>query len=97
MLIRIVKMEFKKEEIGSFKRLFSSNKEKIRAQPGCHGLKLLEEQNGSGTFFTYSLWESEDHLNNYRNSDLFREVWKNTKAMFADRAKAWSCKEEASL
>ena len=97
MMTRIVKMEFKKEEIGSFKRLFSNNKEKIRAQPGCLGLKLLEEQSGSGTFFTYSLWESEDHLNAYRHSDLFKEVWKNTKALFADKAMAWSCDEMASL
>ncbi len=97
MMTRIVKMEFKNEEIGSFKQLFSSNKEKIRAQPGCHGLKLLEEQSDSGTFFTYSLWESEDHLNAYRNSDLFAQVWKNTRALFADKAKAWSCNEIASL
>jgi len=90
-------MEFKKEEIGSFKRLFSKNKEKIRAQPGCQGLKLLESQDGLGTFFTYSLWESEDHLNAYRHSDLFKEVWKNTKALFADKAMAWSCDEMASL
>lgn len=97
MMTRIVKMKFKKEEIGSFKRLFSINKENIRAQPGCHGLKLLEGQEGLGTFFTYSLWESEDHLNAYRHSELFKEVWKNTKALFAEKAMAWSCDEIASL
>ena len=47
-------------------------------------------------FFTYSYWNSENDLNEYRNSELFAKVWAETKPMFAEKAQAWSvaCKVE---
>jgi heme-degrading monooxygenase HmoA len=43
--------------------------------------------------FTYSQWESEAHLNNYRASDLFAVTWRDTKAKFAHKAEAWSVEQ----
>ncbi len=97
MLIRIVKMSFKTEEIESFLRLFHQNKHHIRGFDGCQHLELYQDQNNDQLFFTYSFWESEKHLNEYRNSDLFAEVWKNTKSKFNDRPQAWSVNQLVKL
>jgi heme-degrading monooxygenase HmoA len=40
--------------------------------------------------FTFSIWDSEAALENYRQSDLFRDTWAKTKALFAEKAEAWS-------
>ena len=78
MIKRIVKMEFKPEEVDNFKRLFDTNKTKIRNFKGCTHLELWQDVNTPEVFMTYSFWESEDHLNGYRSSELFKEVWSQT-------------------
>ena len=90
MFTRIVKMEFKPEEISLFQSNFKKIKEKIRAFPGCTFLELYQDKNNATIFFTYSKWENESDLENYRNSDLFKTVWATTKPMFRLKAQAWS-------
>jgi heme-degrading monooxygenase HmoA len=46
--------------------------------------------NNPNIFFTYSFWQSQNDLEKYRNSALFKEVWSKTKKMFAEKAQAWS-------
>lgn len=93
MIKRIVKMKFKKEYIHDFKNIFSTNQTKILASKGCEHVELLQDINDPQLFFTFSLWQSEAHLNEYRNSDLFKQVWQNTKAKFETKAEAWSLKQ----
>lgn len=93
MIVRIVKMQFKPEEIQNFVEHFESIREKVRFQPGCHKVKLLQDFNNPGVFFTYSHWESEEDLNNYRNTEFFKEVWLATKKMFDAKPEAWSVHE----
>ena len=83
-------MEFKVEEIENFKTLFDENKEKIRHFEGCKHLELWQDVNNKSIFMTYSYWASEEDLNNYRHSDLFKHVWSATKVKFCDRPLAWS-------
>ncbi len=90
MIKRIVKMEFKPENIEQFKMLFDRQKEKIRAFEGCEHLELWQDVKNKSTFMTYSYWKSEQDLENYRHSELFKNVWANTKILFSDRPKAWS-------
>jgi heme-degrading monooxygenase HmoA len=91
MIVRIVKMEFKKEHVSDFKNLFDNKKEKIRAFPGCQYLELLQGTDAKETIFmTYSHWKSPEDLENYRYSDLFKETWAETKAMFSKKAEAIS-------
>jgi len=98
MLVRIVKMEFKPEEVANFIQLFEERKEKIRSFPGCNYLELLQGTDANTTvFMTYSYWDSEDDLNNYRYSDYFAETWKLTKAMFSKRAEALSTQKLYTL
>jgi quinol monooxygenase YgiN len=83
-------MQFEPETVEDFQNLFQQHKEKIRHFEGCRRLELYQDQNNSTIFFTYSYWESETHLNSYRHSALFAEVWKATKAGFSKKAEAWS-------
>ena len=90
MFTRIVKMEFEEENTSSFLSNFEMVKEKIRSFPGCTFLELYQDKNNSTIFFTYSKWENESDLENYRKSDLFKNVWATTKPMFRSKAQAWS-------
>lgn len=90
MFTRIVKMKFRAEEVPGFLANFEVIKEKIRNFPGCLFLELYQDKKDNTIFFTYSRWEKEDDLENYRTSPLFREVWSQTKPLFEERAQAWS-------
>lgn len=90
MFTRIVKMEFQTNKIPEFLATFNAVKERIRNFPGCSFLELYNDKNNETIFFTYSRWNGETDLENYRQSDLFKEVWSATKPMFQNKAEAWS-------
>ncbi|CAM4306283.1 putative quinol monooxygenase [Gillisia limnaea] len=90
MFIRIVKMGFNPENIDAFLENFEANKAKIRNFEGCQFLELYRDKNNTNQFFTYSYWEDEEALENYRNSNLFKGLWANTKLYFNQKPEAWS-------
>ncbi len=96
MIKRIVKLHIKPEEQETFKDLFLKSKSIILTFD-CYHVECLQAIDEPSTFFTYSHWKSVEALNTYRHSDEFDNIWKNTKALFGDRAKAWSTQEVVSL
>ena len=90
MFVRIVKMSFQPEKVNEFLLNFEKVKNKIRAFDGCELLELYRDKTETNIFFTYSYWQTEEDLENYRTSDLFKNVWKATKTLFNDRPEAWS-------
>lgn len=90
MLIRIVRMTFEPDKTEEFLEIFRDSKDRIRAFEGCQHVELLQDLHQPHIYSTYSLWNSEAHLNNYRDSELFGQVWPATKALFADKPQAWS-------
>jgi heme-degrading monooxygenase HmoA len=98
MIVRIVKMEFKEHCIDKFIALFESKKEMIRNYAGCRHLELLQGDGPQKTvFYTYSYWDSEEALNNYRYSDLFASTWDATKILFSKKAEAITLNKLYSL
>lgn len=97
MLVRIVKMGFHPEHIETFLTNFHVKKEYIRNSSGCRLLELYRGQQDATIFFTYSYWDSEEDLENYRNSDLFKNVWAETKVLFNAKPEAWSVDKVVSL
>ncbi len=97
MIKRIVKLTFKNEFVETFLRIFDLSKNKIRAFEGCNHLELWRQTSDSGVFFTYSYWDSEESLNNYRNSELFKKTWAKTKVLFDDKPQAWSVEVKDKL
>ena len=97
MFVRIVKMSFQPEKIEEFLNNFNTKKEFIRNSPGCRLLELYRDKTHPNIFFTYSYWDTEQDLENYRNSDLFKGVWAQTKVLFNDKPLAWSVDKVDSL
>jgi heme oxygenase (mycobilin-producing) len=93
MLFRIVKMEFEQTKVDTFLNLFHASRDKIANFDGCSGVKLLNSIDTPTIYFTYSTWQSEQHLENYRNSELFKQVWAKTKILFSNKPEAWSLQE----
>ncbi len=93
MITRIVRMHIRPGESEAFLDIFNASKHQIRQFDGCQHLTLYNEAGLPDVFFTYSVWTSTEHLDAYRNSELFRTTWANTKALFADEAAAWSIEE----
>ncbi len=90
-------MSFDENNIEEFLSNFHQNKEKIRNFEGCQFLELYRDKENENIFFTYSYWNSEEDLNIYRNSDLFKSVWAKTKTLFNDIPQAWSVDKIVSL
>lgn len=89
-ILRIVRLTFDKTTSAEFLEIFHSTKNLIRSSEGCLYLRLMQDLQNSCVFYTYSKWVSEEALEAYRNSALFKDVWSRTKILFADKPLAYS-------
>lgn len=83
-------MTFQPDKLADFHTIFDRSKVHIRAFPGNYHLELLRDPENPAVRMTYSLWESADALEAYRQSELFRVTWAATKVLFAEKAVAFS-------
>jgi hypothetical protein len=90
-------MHFLPGKENEFMEVFESSKEKIRAFEGCAYLELFRDTANPSIFFTHSRWISENRLEAYRQSELFRITWAKTKILFAEKAEAWSLQSQIIL
>jgi len=97
MFVRIVKMSFNPLKIDEFLESFETKKVHIRNFEGCQFLELYRDKHNTNVFFTYSFWDTETDLENYRHSELFKDVWAHTKPLFNDKPEAWSVDKITSL
>jgi quinol monooxygenase YgiN len=93
MIKRIVKMSFDPARVNEFKAVYRQNWTKIKSFEGCEHVELLQAETEKNIFFTFSIWLSEEHLDLYRNSDLFKTIWASTKILFNDKPHAWTVME----
>ncbi len=97
MIVRVVKLTIDPERVNDFQQMFEKKKEKIRNFPGCKRLELLRDRTENNIFFTYSFWNLETDLENYRKSEMFAETWEYTKSLFSGKPEAWSLDQKAVL
>ncbi len=84
-------MTFREEAVQSFiTEVFEQSKRSIRAFEGCRHMELLRHKTRPNVLFTLSIWEDESALEAYRASALFADTWAKTKALFAEKAEAWT-------
>jgi len=93
MLIRTVRMVFQMDKVDEFLQNFNQYKFSIRNFPGCHHLELWQDENHKNIFTTYSFWTDENSLDQYRDSELFKSVWRITKPLFSEKPMAFSQKK----
>ena len=53
-------------------------------------MDLKRDPKDTTVLYTYRLWESDEHIQTYRKSELFGSVWPRTKALFAGKPEAFS-------
>ena len=90
MVIRIVKMTFLESNIDDFKEFVKTVENTIRNFEGCEHLDILQDLHNRNIFFSYSMWKSEEDLDNYRKSGFFNATWAKVRKWFGDRPRAWS-------
>jgi len=93
MITRLVKLTLNPLKTSKFISLFEASQEKIKSYAGCRLLKFYKDVNNPFIYFTYSEWDSEADLENYRNSEVFLSIWKEAKTCFSAPAEAWSISE----
>jgi len=97
MITRIVKLKFKPGKGTFFFEAFNDVKEKIRGFEGNLYLEAMSTSDDPDLVFTYSKWQSEEHLNIYRKSEVFGAVWPKLKAEFAGKPEAWTVESKFIL
>ena len=90
MITRIVKMEFKYDQVDLFLEKFSRHAEKMKTVTGQVSLQIVKDLKESNILFTISEWHSEEDLNIYRSSFLFKQIWSEVKPLFCAKAQAWT-------
>lgn len=90
MITRIVKLEFEADKIELFLAYFDTIKNVVNTYPGCIGMKLYQDVKDKNIVFTYSHWEAETDLENYRVSEKFGTIWSTIKPWFGNKPEAWT-------
>lgn len=83
-------MTFEPDKVDDFIGVWNEMKVKIAAFDGCNKVELFRDLDQNNIFFTYSVWDSDDDLQNYRKSELFGDLWPRAKVLFGDKPEAWS-------
>jgi heme oxygenase (mycobilin-producing) len=89
-------MTFDPSKTEEFISIFRDNWQYIKGFEGCSHVELLQDKKDPSVFFTYSFWESEEALDNYRNSELFGRVWGATKKLLRKRGQLTQSSFKAS-
>ena len=97
MITRIVRMSFIPEKKDDFLEIFHGAKNQIRAMKGCQYLSLHRDYHHINVYYTLSKWDSQEALDQYRHSELFKTTWEATKKCFHEKAQAYSLKKEVEL
>jgi quinol monooxygenase YgiN len=93
MIVRIVRFHFTEEGVLVFNELFKKHRMAMASFDGCLSLELFNETNQPLAFATISKWKSEQHLEAYRKSELFKTIWQKIKPYFSEKAQAFSLSE----
>ncbi|MDG1429351.1 MAG: antibiotic biosynthesis monooxygenase [Crocinitomicaceae bacterium] len=89
-MTRIVQLEFDEAKIEEFISFFDTINDKVNNFPGCKGMKLYQDIKKPSIVLTYSHWDDESDLENYRNSETFKSIWSKIKPWFCEKPQAWS-------
>lgn len=93
MIVRIVRMHFKAENVEAFLKIFNGSRNAISSVEGCTHLELLQDADHPESFATISHWKDIRYLQQYRESELFKKVWSQVKVLFSKPAKAFTLKK----
>ena len=92
MIKRFVKLSVDPAKLAEFKANFAIAKPQILSVSGCRHLELLQVTDEPNLFFTFSIWDSEHHLEEYKNTTIYFRAWETVKPLLNAEPLAWSTK-----
>ena len=90
MITRLVKLSIHPDSASTFEAIFYRTKALIENFEGCQQTNLFKVSGRESQYFTISYWSSKESLENYRASELFKNVWSTVKPLFSSKAEAWT-------
>jgi heme oxygenase (mycobilin-producing) len=89
-IIRIVRLSFEPAHVDAFLAIYQEKKSAILAFEGCRHLQLKRDYDCPNVYYTYSYWDSNLNLENYRASEFFGQTWSQTKILFNNKPQAFT-------
>ncbi len=93
MIVRIVSLKCKPEDVDAFRLLLRQFMPRVLSAPGCLSLRIVGDVDKPTSFYTISAWRSVEDLDAYRNSPLFGDIWPRVRGMLRERAWASTCED----
>ena len=94
MIKRVVRLTLKDDaSINAFQEIYRSRNPFTKGVKGCREVKVLKDVDHDDVYYTFSIWDSNEDLEAYRQSNYFAETWPMVKAQLAKRAEAFSMTE----
>ena len=94
MIRRLVRLEFTPGGADKFlTEILPHQKHFTRNFKGCTHLEVWRAIYEPDIVYSFSIWNSEEVLNLYRNSDKFKSFWSKAKTLFSQPAQAVSLQQ----
>ena len=94
MIKRVVRLTVKDAAAKeAFQEIYRSRNPYKNGVKGCQDVKVMKDVNEDNVYYTVSLWDRNEDLEAYRQSDYFAETWPMVKAQLSKRAEAFSMTE----
>ncbi len=93
MIVRIVALKCKPEDLAAFRLLLQESSPRVRGVPGCLSLQIVADVDDPTSFYTLSTWRNVADLEAYRTGPLFANIWPRVKALLRERAWASTCED----
>lgn len=90
VILRLVRLTFKPENVEIFLDFFSKTRSSILAFEGCLELQHYRDREQPNVVYTLSRWASPEHLEKYRQSDFFKNTWEQVSRWFDDKPQAFT-------
>ncbi len=93
MITRIVILPVRASEEQDFIKLLTRSFGEVRNSTGCTALTFLRENSPEKNminYVTYSKWNNESDLENYRQSFFFKNVWPAVKQFLGAKPSAYT-------
>lgn len=89
-VVRLVRLALRADCVSEFIAYFEAIRKDIAGFDGCLQLEFYRDNEHPGVVYTLSRWSSAEHLEKYRQSDLFKTNWAHVSRWFDDKPQAFT-------
>ncbi len=82
-------MTLKEAHVDSFKKRIPIISIEVRRVSGCMHNDIFRDKNKDNVFYSYTIWNSEEDIEKYLNSQYYKEIWNDLWDYFKIEPQAW--------